>query len=222
MNSKIKIAIVDDERLFIEGIKALIEKEEGLEVVYTAQNGMELTQDLIGNKMRIDVLLLDLSMPVMDGIDTLRYLVNQNTKTKIIILSSHYNDNLIVKLLDEGASGYLAKNESAKEVIQTIKAIHSKGFYINDHILQLIRNRKIGTKKTIENQELSAREIEVLKLICSEHSTKEIGEVLNISTRTVEAHRNKLFEKTNSKNIAGLAIYAIEHGIKSVKLNKFS
>lgn len=220
--TKIKIAIVDDELLFIAGMKAILEREENFEVSYTASNGAELIESFQKEDFDIDIILLDLSMPKTDGIDTLRYLNKHKITQKIIILTSHYNDSIIIKLLDEGASGFLAKNESPSEVIQTIKMVHTKGFYINDYIMQLIRNRRLFASKKQISEELSSREIEVLKLICEEYSTKEIADKLFISTRTVEGHRNKILEKTFSKNVAGLVIYAIEHGHIDVHFSKYN
>jgi DNA-binding NarL/FixJ family response regulator len=220
--TKIKIAIVDDELLFIAGMKAILEREENFEVSYTASNGSELIESSQKVDFEIDIILLDLSMPKTDGIDTLRYLSKQKISQKIIILTSHYNDSIIIKLLDEGASGFLAKNESPSEVVQTINMVHSKGFYINDYIMQLIRNRRLFASKKQIKEELSSREVEVLKLICEEFSTKEIADKLFISTRTVEGHRNKILEKTFSKNVAGLVIYAIEHGHIDVHFSKYN
>ncbi len=220
--TKIKIAIVDDELLFIAGIKAILDREENFDVSFTAQNGAELLVALDKPDFDIDIILLDLSMPKLDGIDTLRLLGKKKISQKIIILTSHYNDSIIIKLLDEGASGFLAKNESPVEVIKTIKMVYSKGFHINDYIMQLVRNRRLYASKKQVKEELSIREIEVLKLICDELSTKEIADKLFISTRTVEGHRNKILEKTFSKNAAGLVIYAIEHGYIDVHFSKYN
>ncbi len=220
--TKIKIAIVDDEMLFIAGIKAILDREEDFVVAYTAQNGSELLEAIEKTDFNIDIILMDLSMPKLDGIDTLRHLSKKRISQKVIILTSHYNDSIVIKLLDEGASGFLAKNESPVEVIKTIKMVYSKGFYINDYIMQLIRNRRLYASKKQVKEELSGREVEVLKLICDEYSTKEIADKLFISTRTVEGHRNKILEKTFSKNVAGLVIYAIEHGIVDVHFSKYN
>jgi DNA-binding NarL/FixJ family response regulator len=220
--TKIKIAIVDDEMLFIAGMKSILDKEENFEVNFTAQNGSELIETIEKKEFDVDIILLDLSMPKTDGIDTLRYLIKKKISQKVVILTSHYNDSIIIKLLDEGASAFLAKNELPSEVIKTINMVYSKGFYINDYIMQLIRNRRLYASKKQIKEELSTREIEVLKLICDELSTKEIADKLYISTRTVEGHRNKILEKTFSKNVAGLVIYAIEHGLIDVHFSKYN
>ena len=128
---------------------------------------------------------------------------------------------MIIKLLDEGACGFLAKNENPDEVIKTIKSVFDKGFHINNHIMQLIRNRRLIADRKKQKLELTPREIDVLKLICLEQTNKEIGENLNISSRTVEGYRQSILEKTNSKNTAGIVIYAIEHKLFDINISKY-
>ena len=124
-------------------------------------------------------------------------------------------------MLDEGASGFLAKNEDPVVVIDTIRKVIQKGFHINDYILNLVRHRRLNSKKKVIQTDLSLREIEVLKLICEEYTNKEIADKLFISTRTVEGHRKSLLEKIECKNTAGLVIYAIEHGLIEVNVLRF-
>lgn len=217
---KIKVCLVDDEKLFIAGMKMILEMDSDIEVSYTALNGSVFFDELKRHGP-IDVLLLDLEMPEMDGVDTLTEIVKRNLNIKVIILTSHYNDSMIVKLLDLGASGFLAKNENPDVVIETIKNIKKSGFYINDYIMQLIRNRRLMADRKVQHLELTQREIDVLKLICMEFTNKEIGEKLYISPRTVEGYRQGILEKTNSKNTAGIVIYAIEHLLFDVKISKY-
>ena len=218
---KHKITIVDDEQLFKAGVKLLLELEADIEVIHEASNGQELLDLVEEPNFQSDVILLDLSMPVLDGIDTLRILNERDHGFKIIILSSHYNDSIILKLLDEGVSGFLAKNEDPGVVMHTIRKVAENGFYINDYILQLIRNRRLiaKTKETIVG--LTTRELEIITLICNEFTTKEIAQKLYISPRTVEGHRNRILEKTKCKNIAGVVVYAIEHNMYEVNITKF-
>ena len=218
---KIKVGIVDDEKLFIKGMKSLLEHDPELKVTLEASNGVELIEKLIADVGSVDVILLDLAMSVMDGVDTLLKIINLGLPVKIIILTSHYNDSMIIKLLDEGAMGFLAKNEHPSVVIDTIKGVYNKSFHINDHILQLIRNRRLVAKKKNFNMPLSSREIEVLRLICQEQTNKEIADQLFISPRTVEGHRKSILEKTQCKNTVGLVIYAIEHNLLEVKISKY-
>lgn len=219
--TKIRVCIVDDEMLFMQGMRMILELDEDIEVVLTASNGKDLFHKLEAAPTEIDVMLLDLEMPEMDGVDTLLQIVKERLNIKIIILTSHYNDSMIIRLLDEGAVGFLAKNENPDEVIETIKKVHQSGFHINAHIMQLIRNRRLLVDRKKMLGDLTPREIDVLKLICMECTNKEIGEQLFISARTVEGYRQSILEKTQSKNTAGIVIYAIEHQLIDVNISKY-
>lgn len=219
--NKYKIAIVDDEDLMIKGLKMLLEQDEQIEVVHELHNGQELIDLVNADKMYADIVMLDLSMPVLDGIDTLQELNKLQSEHRVIILSSHYNDSLIMRLLDEGVSGFLPKNANPDELTKTILQVGEKGFYINDHILQIIRQRRFLAKKKLMQSTLTSREEEVIKYLCAEYTTKEIAKELFISPRTVDGHRNKILEKTGSKNIAGIVVYAIEHNLYNVKNTKY-
>jgi DNA-binding NarL/FixJ family response regulator len=219
--TKIKVAIVDDEQLIIQGLKMLLEHDENICVTNTASNGVDLFDQVQTGTFTADIILLDISMPVMDGIDTLLKINELKLPYKVIILSSHYNDGMIIRFLDEGVCGFLAKNENPDEVINTIKQVDSKGFHINDYILQLIRNRRLMAKQKNYQENLSERETEILKLICQENTNKEIAEKLFISQRTVEGHRNRILEKLDVKNTVGLVIYAIEHKIVDINTTKY-
>jgi DNA-binding NarL/FixJ family response regulator len=220
--TKIRVGIVDDERLFIQGMRMILEQDEDLTVSFEAENGLELLEKLAEDENIADIVLLDLAMPLLDGVDTLLKIISLSIPIKIIILTSHYNDSMIVKLLDEGASGFLAKNEHPDIVIQTIKGVHRKGFFINDHIMQLIRDRRLLAKRKLVDIDLTYREIEILKLICKEYTNKEIADKLKISSRTVEGHRKSILEKIDCKNTAGMVIYAIEHKLYDVHISPFN
>lgn len=220
--TKYKVAIVDDETLLRQGMKMILEQGNNIEVTNVAENGQDLINQIDANTFDADIILLDLSMPVMDGIDTLLELNRRDLSYNIIILTSHYNDSIILKLLDEGAAGFLAKNEDPSEVIKTVIQVGEKGFHINDYILQLIRKRRLLSAQKKLKLELTPREIEIIGLICQEYTNKEIAEKLYISPRTVEGHRNRILEKTQCKNIAGVVIYAIEHKLFDVNISKYN
>lgn len=217
--TSIKAIITDDELLFKEGVKMILTQND-IEVIDTASNGLELLEKLAAGPMP-DIVLLDLSMPVMDGIDTLLEIKKRDYPCKVIILTSHYNDNLIIQLLDEGASGFLAKNEAPNEVITTIQNVYNNEFHFNNHILQLIRNRRLLAKNKEANQALSERETEILKLICEQYTNQEIADKIFLSKRTVEGHRNRILQKIGAKNTVGMVIYAIENNLHSVSLARF-
>lgn len=220
MENKYKIALVDDESLFLQGLTMLVNNNEDMQVTLTAENGNDLLTQLLETEDLPDLLLCDLEMPVMNGVDVTKAISSSYPQIKIVILSSHYEPSLILKMLEIGASAFMPKNEKPNEFYLTITNVIEKGFHYNDYIVQLIREKMLfGTpKKTSISINLTPREEEVLKLICDQKTNKEIGEEIFISPRTVEGHRNKLLEKTYAKNTAGLIIYAIENGYYSVKI----
>ncbi|MFM2395224.1 MAG: hypothetical protein RLZZ546_3207 [Bacteroidota bacterium] len=219
--TKIKIAIVDDEKLIVEGLKMILEQDSYLAVTNTAHNGIELFDQINQGRFLADIILLDISMPLMDGIEIFKKLNELKLPYKVIVLTSYYNDGMIIRFLDEGVSAFLAKNEALDELTATIKNVFHKGFHINEYILSLIRNRRLKPKASKIHEELSDREKEILKLICNEHTNKEIADFLYISQRTVEGHRNRILEKIDKKNTAGMVIYAIENNIIDVKVRKY-
>lgn len=219
--TKKKIVIVDDELLFRRGLSMLLGQEQDLEVSHEFENGQQLV-DAVGDASFLsDVILLDMSMPVLDGIDTVRALNALDSQLKVVILTSHYNDGIILRLLDDGVSGFLAKTADPSDVIHTVRQVAEKGFHINDYILQLIRNRRLMSKRKASAETLSAREIEVLTLLCEELTTREIAKKLYISPRTIEGHRNRIMEKIDCKNIAGMVVYAIEHNHYQVNISRY-
>jgi DNA-binding NarL/FixJ family response regulator len=218
MTKKYKIALADDEFLFRKGLELIINQDEELEVVLSATNGKELLDALKNNQFECDVILLDLSMPVMDGVDALRAINQLEQKYKVIILTSHYDRNMIVRMIDEGAASFLAKNEDPDVLLQTLKNVAIKGFHFDDYLVKLLRDKMTFSKKRTIQIELSEREKEILRLICKELTNKEIGEQLFLSPRTVDGHRNSILEKTGAKNTVGLVLYAVEHKIVSVTI----
>lgn len=221
MNKKYKIAITDDEALFRKGMEMILSDCDDCEVVFEAENGQELLDRLETTEKAPDVILLDLQMPVMDGVDTLKALQEKYSELKVIVLTSHYNASMILRLVEEGASAFLPKNVDPDELVRTIQNVIDKGFHYNSYIVQLLRERMLfGKPRTLVLvEELTKREKEILLLICDQYTNKEIADKLFISSRTVEGHRNKMLEKTQSKNTVGLIIYAIENGLVSVKVS---
>ncbi|MBK8623029.1 MAG: response regulator transcription factor [Saprospiraceae bacterium] len=218
---KIKIAIVEDVFLFVQGLRLILELYPDLEVAFTAPNGQVLLDKLREEPDIVDIVLLDLEMPVLDGVDTLREIMLKQYPVKVIILTSHFNDGMIIKLLDEGASSFLAKNEKPDNLVETIRKVYDKGFYINNYILQLIRNRRLLAKRKVLQTDLTKREVEILVLICEEYSNKEIADKLQLSARTIEGHRQNILMKTGCKNTVGMVIYAIEHQLIDVSISKY-
>jgi DNA-binding NarL/FixJ family response regulator len=214
----IKLGIIDDHKIFRNGLKSTLEDCEDFDLILEASNGKEL-MGLLTTKTP-DVLLMDIKMPEMDGIQTTAFVHQHYKNIKILALSMFNEDKYIVDMMKAGASGYLLKNAEPEEITEAISTVYHKGFYFNEHlsitlIKQLVVNDQAdgaGNNKA----DLNEREIEVLKLVCQEYSNQEIADKIFLSVRTVEGYRARLFEKTSSKNLVGLVIYAIKRGIISV------
>lgn len=211
----IRVAIAEDQRLFRECLVSILNATEHLRVVVEAANGKELLVQLTTQSSLPDVVLLDLTMPEMNGLETTQHLKKDYPSIKIVILSVHSEERHIVRMVGMGVSGYLLKNSELSEVTRAVEAVHEKGYYFNDSVL---RAMQAGMSQQQQKQydpktPLTAREKEVLELICRERTTPEIAEQLFLSVRTVDGHRNNLLEKTGARNTAGLVLYAIRHGL---------
>ena len=210
---KIHIAIADDQKLFRKGMAALISSFENMVLIFEAGDGKELLQLCDEAMVKPDVILLDLSMPEMNGLDALKLLKVKHPAVRAIILSIHEVENFILATIQAGANGYLAKNAEPEEVELAIREVFKNDFYFTLPMLEIMR--KGLTKKaqpiSLAEDHLTPREKEVLQLICKQFSSHEIAEQLFLSHRTVEGHRNNLLTKTGSRNTAGLVLYALKH-----------
>jgi DNA-binding NarL/FixJ family response regulator len=215
---KIKLAIADDHKIFRNGLKATLEDCADFDLVLEASNGKQLIGML--STITPDVILMDIKMPEMDGIQTTAYVKQHFGQIKILALSMFNEDKYIVDMMKAGASGYLLKNAEPEEIIEAISTVYDKDYYFNEHLsITLIRQLAGNTHSVNFGQSLSdfnEREIEVLKLVCQEYSNQEIADKICLSVRTVEGYRARLFEKTKSKNLVGLVIFAIKTGIINV------
>ena len=210
----IKIAIADDQKLFRKGITALIKSFEHMEVVFEAENGLELLSLCENFENTPDIILLDLSMPEMNGLDALKVLKEKYPLISIIVLTSHELESFILATIQAGANGYLAKNAEPEEVEKAIREVYKNDFYFTLPMLEIMRKglvKKTNLIKLDEQDHLTNREKEVLSLICEQLNSSEIAEKLFLSARTVEGHRNNLLLKTKSRNTAGLVLYALKH-----------
>jgi len=198
---KIKIAIVDDHQLFRDGIYSLLSLNEHFIVILSANNGRSFFEQLTKENLP-DVVLLDLTMPEMDGFEVLKKLRKDHKTIKTIALSMHDDGNYIMKCARSGAYGYLLKNTDPDELVAAINQVYAGKKYFNkaisDRMINIMAIEGSTTKK------LSARETEILHLIAKGHTTKEIASQLYISTRTVETHRVNMMKKLSVKNVAEL------------------
>ena len=210
---KIKVAIADDHALFVKGMASIIEDFEGIELVIEAKDGIDLLDKL--RKRRPHVILMDLKMPRMNGIKATRHVVTQYPRIKIIVLTMYDEEKFVKKMLEIGAHGYMVKNTEPEEVERGIRTVVKNDFFFSNSlskkmITESLINRKSGHGLILES-DLSIRDLKILKMICNEYTSSEIGDELFLSTRTVEGYRKKLLEKTNTKNTAGLVAYAISN-----------
>ena len=207
--SRINVLLTDDHQIIIDGLKSLLKNQDEINVAAEANNGRDALRIL--DLISIDVLLMDIDMPVMNGIDALKEIRRQNSKVKVVILSMHNEAGMIKSLIDLGANGYLLKSCTQDELVDAIKKVASgQSYFSSDVTLALL---KPATNQGQQNEILTERETEILKLIAAGFSNKEIGEQLFISHRTVDTHRTNLMKKLDVNNIAGLISYAIRNGI---------
>ena len=220
MNDIIKMVLTDDEVLFRKGISFLLQRKKNIRIIFEASNGEELITFLRTTPELPEIVLLDIKMPVVNGVETARLIHNEFPEIKIIALSSYDTKSFIANMIDVGAAAYLVKSASPKELLATVNEVHVKGYYYNDTVLGIVHNYVTGQgkrgKSRFDENQLTIREIEVLKLICLQYSAAEIAKQLFLSSRTVEGHRNNLLKKTECKNMVGLIIYAIQNEIFSI------
>lgn len=216
MKTTVKIILVDDEILFRKGIVFLLEREENLEVIFEASDGTELISFLERSSDQPDIVIIDLKMPILNGVESTKIIHRKFPEIKVIALTSYDTKSFVANMIQVGAVSYLIKNATPKDLIFTINEVSKIGYYYNDKVLKIIHEIGKAAKNTrcnLDTNFLSSREIEVLRLICLQKSTAEIAEELFISPRTVEGHRNNLLLKTESRNTAGLVVYAIQNDI---------
>jgi DNA-binding NarL/FixJ family response regulator len=218
MNEKIKVHIADDHKILIEGIVAVINTESDIEI-----EGFSLTGKAVidwAEDHSADILILDINMPIYDGIEVLKFFKIKKINLKVIILSSYDDVKLVQEMINLGASGFLSKDSAGQHIVEAIRTVHAGEQYfsntVKNNLLKLYtgKNVKLGQRpqSTIVNS-LTDRETEVLKLISQEYSSPEIAQILNISQSTVDTYRKSLLKKTNVKNAVGLAMYAVKNKI---------
>jgi DNA-binding NarL/FixJ family response regulator len=216
----IRITITDDDALIVSLLQGYLHNRDGIEVLFTAESGEELLEKLSLTKVLPDVMLLDLKMTGMDGIEATTQLKALYPDIKVIVVSSHYQKMFMGFMLKTGVSAFLPKGVSPVELVDVIRIVHKQGYYFKDDQLQVIKDQipaKAPRPEILQDSTLSEREVDVLRLICQQKTAKEIGDTLYITQRTTEGHKNNLFAKTGAKNIAGLVIYAIQHNIIKVE-----
>lgn len=202
--------LVDDHQIMMDGIKALLKNERAFCII--AETTKPLTVlDLIGKKMP-DIVIADISMPELNGIELTKLIKQKYPEVKVLALSMHNDKQTITEMLQAGISGFVLKNTGKKELIDALEKIADGGMYFSEAISLEIMRSTASSNAAIETS-LTPREIEIVKLIGAELNNAQIGDKLFISERTVETHRKNIFRKINVKSVAGLMKYALEKGI---------
>jgi DNA-binding NarL/FixJ family response regulator len=215
----IKIAQVDDEALFLEGISLLLSNVEHIKVIKTANNGLEFLNALekTSESDFPDIALVDIQMKPMDGFELTETLKDKYPALKVIILSSHYKSNVLGHMIKLGISAFIPKNANKELLITAIESVNNSGVYFTQTDQEMLKqyiNRNSKKVTLSDKGKLSNREISIIKLICLEHTNQEIADELFLSKRTVEGHRQRILEKIGAKNTAGLVVYAIANGFQ--------
>jgi DNA-binding NarL/FixJ family response regulator len=213
--NKIKIAIADDFKIFREGLKVGLSADDAMEVLFEADNGEELVKALETNTP--DVIIMDLKMPLMDGMEATKIVRKNYPQIKVLVVSMYEDDKFIIHLMENGANGYLLKNAEPDEIRRAIYSVYENGYYFNDLVNKALL-KKLVLKNNLkpsfnQNIDLTEREQEVLKLICEEKTAAEIGKEIFLSPRSVEGIRQRLIEKVGVRNTAGLVMFAVKNGI---------
>ncbi|HLX90503.1 MAG TPA: response regulator transcription factor [Puia sp.] len=218
-NEKTHVAVTDDHVLLRRGLADLIRNLDGYDIVFEADNGRDFIKKL-ENYPAPEIVLLDINMPEMDGYDTALWIKNNHPEIKVLSLSMYDDEQSIIRMLKCGAKGYILKDIEPLEFKKALDEIVKKGFYSSEivagKLIHAINSFEDSEKKNKLSLDINEREIEFLKLVCTELTYKEIAEKMFLSVRTVEGYRNDLFERLNVKTRVGLAMCAIKNGIVSL------
>lgn len=210
------ILLVDDHKLIRDALKSYFEEDQDFTIVDEAGNGQEAL--VLLKEHEVDVVMMDISMPVMDGIECTQHITDDYPDIKVLALSMMNDGQFIKKMLSAGAMGYILKNSGEEEIKKALRAVFEGETYfsaeVNETVMQnMLKGGVKRNHKLVVDLPLTSREEEVLKLILKEYSNQEIADELFISPRTVDAHKRNLLEKTGSKNTAGLVLYAVEKNL---------
>ena len=212
---KIRLLIADDHHILLEGMVSVLQNEPNFEITDTAENGRQVIELI--KKNDYDICLLDISMPEIDGMEAAKWIIENKPGTKIIILTTHDEEEIIAEMVQMGVSGYLVKTSTRHELVEGINKIINGKLYFSEQVQAAITQ---GYTKTMNRQKalnesilLTQREKEIVRLLAKEYTNDKIAEQLHISHRTVETHRRNIMQKTKAHNLAGLVKYAYSLGL---------
>lgn len=214
-NNTIRIVFADDHELFRDGLRLMLGRQQNITILGEAANGKELVE--LAKKLEPDVILTDIKMPHLDGIQATRKILERNPDIGIISLSMYEEDNLVIEMLEAGAKGYLLKNASKEQIIKAIETIYTGNVYYcnatTNKLAQMIQRSEFNPYKKKEKIDFTPKEMQVIELICVGLNTKEIAAKLFLSVRTIEGFKAKIEVKMEVNNSVGIVIYAIKNGI---------
>ncbi|MBP6971635.1 MAG: response regulator transcription factor [Syntrophorhabdus sp.] len=213
-----KIILADDHKIIREGLRSLLEKQDDMEVIAEADNGLT-TVNLV-QKLHPDVVIMDIGMPEMNGIDATTKITTEFKGVQVIALSMHSDRRFVMQMLKAGATGYLLKDSAFEELVTAIHTVMRRQHYLSQKITDVIVEeylQNLPKNETNVFTVLTPREREVLQLIAEGKSTKQIASVLNVSVKTIETHRQQIMDKLNTHSVAELTKYAIREGITSLE-----
>ena len=208
--SDIRLLLVDDHHIVLDGIKALLDEVEGFDCIATADNGQKALDML--NVFDVDVVLMDIDMPVMNGMEATKRIKKEYPKVRVISLTQHSERGMVQKLLDCGSDGYLLKNIAQDELTTAIRRVYNGENVFSSEVTMRLEGKAVEKNASGIDVELTEREIEILSLISEGLSSKQVGEKLFISPRTVDTHRTNLMNKLDIHNIADLIRFALKNG----------
>lgn len=213
---KHSVAIIDDHLLFAKSLKSLIDTFGGFEVILQANNGKVFIEEL--NKISVlpEIALMDMNMPIMNGIETTNLLQKNFPSIKVLALSMDDNENSILKMIRNGAKGYLLKDIHPDILLEALENVIKEGFYHTKNVTETLINSLQADSKKSTNIDINERELKFLKLASTEMTYKEIADVMNLSPKTIDGYREQLFRKLGVKNRVGLVIYCLKNGILKI------
>ena len=211
----VRILLADDHKIVRQGLRSILSQQEGFQVIAEADNGQEAIQ--LSGTLSPDVAVLDIGMPLLNGIDAAREIARVNPRTRVILLTMHDEDDFVLKGLRAGVRGYLLKARAAEDLLQAIAIVCKDEVYLSPGISETVVQALLHAVEP-PAEPLSDRERQVLQLVAEGMRTKEIAQILGVSTSTAESHRNRIMQKLNIHDVAGLVRYAISHGLVVVPL----
>jgi DNA-binding NarL/FixJ family response regulator len=211
----IKVAIADDHKIFRKGVILSLRHYNNIKFVLEAENGQELLDHI--EEAQPQVILMDLRMPVKDGIETTKFISKHYPEILVIVLTMHEDEKFVIHLMENGANGYLLKSTDPVEIKKAITEVVSKGYYLNNFVNRILIKKAHSRAKSLPSLnndiDITAKEKDVLRYICFEHTSQEIGEKMGISPRTVESIKDRLMERFGLKNTAGLVFFAVKNNL---------